>query len=146
MKRATSVYVIMLVAFGIGLWAIITTGSIFLRAPHDLSGTWELTPSVAGAEWHEMTIDQSGRFFRAVVDGQTHSLNLQSQQQPDPGLYEIHLNGQTLKLLFRSMRGSTDYEVTGAGALQGQWRAVRAKTAAHRPNPTTTATTQHARP
>jgi len=145
MQRATSVYVIMLVAFGFGLWAIITTGSVFLRAPHDLSGTWELTPTVAGAQRHELSIDQSGRFFRTFVDGQAHSMNLQSQQQRDGGLYEIQLDGQTLKLLFRSVRGSNDYDLIGSGAMQGQWRAVQVKPATNRPGPTTAAT-QHARP
>jgi hypothetical protein len=147
MKRATSVYVIMLIVFGIGLWAIITTGSVFLRAPYDLAGIWELRPQQASdnsGKVRELNIDQSGRFFRASIDGQAHSLTLDSEQHDPRGQVQIKLAGTSLAVQFQSIPGSHEYLMSATGAIEGQWLAVRARTTAQRPTPP--AATQHARP
>jgi hypothetical protein len=146
MKRATSVYVIMLIAFGIGLWAIITTGSVFLHAPHDLSGTWVLRqePASAPEAFRELNIDQSGRFFRISFNGQAHSLSLESSQRTDTGELRIVLRGNSLGAEFRTTPGSYRYDLQTSGALSGRWLAVR-KSTAHR-QPRAPDATQHASP
>jgi hypothetical protein len=148
MKRATSVYVIMLVAFGIGLWAIITTGSVFLRAPHDLSGGWELSPIPSGAQTtsiSELNIDQSGRFFRVTFDGQSHALSLASEEhRAGTRDVQVQLSGSNLQLDFQNTANPREYHLRASGTIQGQWLAVRAKPGQRR-TPSTAPTTQHAR-
>ena len=72
-SRATLVYVIMLVACVGGLWGILRVGS-GLRAPPDLSGTWEIAPAdaavpVAADFGRTMTVDQSGRYLQVRFAG-----------------------------------------------------------------------------
>jgi hypothetical protein len=148
MQRATSVYVIMLIAFGIGLWGIITTGSVFLRAPHDLSGKWELRERQASPDddpVHEMLVDQSGRFFRVSIDQQAHSLTLaaETHQKQEPRV-QIRLDSSTLKLKFERSADPNQYLVRASGPIQGHWLGTRIRPTARRGAPPPA--TQHARP
>ena len=57
MSRATTVYVVMIVALVGGLWAVLSIGGR-LSAPEDLAGRWELSPGQA------VSVEQSGKFFQ----------------------------------------------------------------------------------
>jgi hypothetical protein len=149
MKRATSVYVIMLIAFGIGLWGIITTGSLFLRAPHDLSGRWELRERQAGPDddpTHELMVDQSGRYFRVIFDKQSYSLALVSERREKARHAQLELRNGKLNLQFESIAGSKAYRVQADGAIKGQWVGVRVAPGQRRAAAPAAATTQYARP
>ena len=72
-SRATLVYVIMLAACAGGLWLILRVGSE-LRAPTDLSGAWEISPTDGGTTapadlGRTMTVDQSGRYLQVRFAG-----------------------------------------------------------------------------
>lgn len=82
MSRANAVYVAMFVALIIGLWGILRVGGR-LRAPHDLSGNWEIEQPVRddgdagtgtdqgadGVPGEVLSVEQSGRYFRLRFDG-----------------------------------------------------------------------------
>ena len=67
MSRATAVYVVMAVCLVAGMWVVLGFGST-LRAPPDLSGTWELAGDVSLAGLpplgRGLRVEQSGRFVR----------------------------------------------------------------------------------
>jgi hypothetical protein len=88
MTRASSVYVIMLLVFGGGLWLILLVGSTFLTAPPDLSGRWFLSDSPIAdtqefdPEDKSMAIEQSGKFLRLTFP-ETPPIDLK-MQKPEP--------------------------------------------------------------
>jgi hypothetical protein len=168
-SKATGVYIIMLVIFGTGLWAILSFGSIVLRAPTDVSGKWELRSltnddnSTAPA-LHVMTVEQSGRYARVAIDqDKPRSLKL-SQENLDTSsagadrtrLTFVGSDDPNVTVIFDGKSGLDEYRVECRGPLQGEWRATcvartypkHAKDQpATRPAPTTTTTTTpaHAR-
>ncbi|WP_428938754.1 hypothetical protein [Fontivita pretiosa] len=133
MRRATSVYILMLLAFAVGLWAILSFGSLLLRAPTDLAGLWHVySPGdeQSGADpLHVVRIDQSGRYFHINFDGQRMSLK-QAGEQIDaarigPDLVTIRLvNGQT-ELMFVGAADAEVYTLSARGRWNGTWRVVR---------------------
>ena len=132
MTRPTVIYVSMLVLFGAGLWAIISAGSILLRAPTDLSGQWELRPigSAADASPRTMLVEQSGRYFRIRIDDRAHSLRLVSDK---PERKTLSLQGDGIQVVFqRQVAEGEQYTLQATGsALQGTWNAIRS----NRPKP-----------
>lgn len=151
MSRATSVYILMLAIFGSGLWAVITLGTVLLRAPHDLSGRWELRPRGAPANAkpsHVLHIDQSGRFLQVTIDGRTYPMKLIADEPGAmPGQRRILITGNGTEILFHRSLGPQRYTVRTHGLIpDGPWNAERMATAAlNRTEPPSIELT-HARP
>lgn len=128
MSKVTGVYITMLGAFAIGLWAILTTGSVLLQAPADLSGEWVLYPlePSGGNVESPMHVEQSGRFFRVAIGTTAASMKLDSQTAPErPGASEVRVSGSGMRLLFTGDPRSGEMRLETKGVLDGQWLAVR---------------------
>jgi|SRR6476469_5590850 hypothetical protein len=84
--NATAVYVIMMLIFATGMWAVLVFGST-LRPPPDLAGEWELLPeSDPRAETLKATLEQSGRFVRfRIRDDATLDLRMTERVPLKPG-------------------------------------------------------------
>jgi len=133
MRRATSVYILMMLAFAVGLWAILSFGSLLLRAPTDLAGVWHVYSPGHEQEdadpLHVVRIDQSGRYFQVNFDGHSMSLKQAGEQidaaRTGPDHVTIRLiNGQT-ELMFVGTAGAEVYTLSARGRWNGTWRAVR---------------------
>src|SRR5689334_15539521 len=86
MTNATAVYVIMMLVFATGMWAVLVFGST-LRASPDLAGEWELLPEGdPRAATLRATLEQSGRFVRfRIHDGPTLDLRMTETVPIKPG-------------------------------------------------------------
>lgn len=132
MSRGTFVYVVMLAVFGTGLWAILSFGSILLRAPEDLSGEWQLFAPDAAPDADpvkSLAVDQSGRFFKVRVNGDVQDMSLIEERHETRGARElarIILNGTTARLTFEGERYANTKALTATGAISGTWTAKRA--------------------
>jgi hypothetical protein len=132
-SKGTGVYVIMLAVFGAGLWAILSFGSIVLRAPTDLAGTWELRPPGTGKDArpaHTLVVEQSGRFFEVAIDGSpARSFKRVGEQVKPTGSDDdetmVAIRGSETELTFRGIRNGDEYDLSGTGVLAGQWKAQR---------------------
>ena len=136
-SKATSVYIIMLVVFGAGLWAILSVGSILLQAPTDLAGQWELhdpntNPTTDGGDTvaaHKMTIDQSGRYFQITIDQQRFSLKQAAHEVLDnptgPDAVLITVGSGPNELTFFGLPDGDEYQLESRGPAVGTWRAIR---------------------
>ncbi|HMB95087.1 MAG TPA: hypothetical protein VKK61_03530 [Tepidisphaeraceae bacterium] len=131
-SKANSVYVLMLAGFVAGLWAILSFGSVLLHAPTDLAGRWELRHVGATEETPPaciLSIQQSGRYVQASVEGKNHSLKLTSEriEQTTVGKDEVNieLGGIDLKMIFRGRVDDDTYHLQTNGALDGDWYALR---------------------
>jgi len=136
-SKATSVYIIMLVVFGAGLWAILSFGSILLPAPTDLAGQWELhdpnanatTDGGESAAAHKMTIDQSGRYFQITIDQPRFSLKQAAREslknRTGPDAVRITVGSGPNELTFTGLPDSDEFQLESRGAAAGTWRAVR---------------------
>jgi hypothetical protein len=71
MLRGYVVYILMFVALGVGLWAVLRFGAT-LQAPAEIAGQWDVrweTASPTGLGYHgTMRIDQSGRYCTLEFD------------------------------------------------------------------------------
>ena len=124
-SRATLVYLLMLLVFGLGLWAILSVGAIWLRAPEDLAGRWELIGPEGEQSATEMRIEQSGRYFNILVGGKR--LDMKVVQAQVAGSQELHLRlvgGEDI-VTFRGPGGGDDFEVVFEGSHPGRWHAKR---------------------
>jgi hypothetical protein len=132
MSKANSVYIMMLVAFAIGLWTIVSLGSIYLHAPPDLAGKWELRPaktSETTTPAHILSIQQSGRFLQIDLDGKNHPFKMISHQivQAPTGLDELHIElaAANFNMTFHGRANSDAFSLQTHGILEGNWNALR---------------------
>jgi hypothetical protein len=124
MTRATSFYILMLVIFGSGLWAIVTVGSIFLQAPPDISGRWELRPWHSASDApvaHHMHVEQSGIYVKVTIDGQSRSLRLEQPADNDRRKLKRLVGPETELILEPTKRDS--YVLQSKGLIDGTWQA-----------------------
>jgi hypothetical protein len=66
MNKATAIYLVVLLLSAAALWLILRAGSN-LRAPTDLSGSWEIggeEPATLESLGDTVSIEQSGQFFQ----------------------------------------------------------------------------------
>ena len=131
MSRGTFIYVVMLAVFGAGLWAILSFGSLLLRAPEDLSGEWQLfEPGAAGPDDEPvktMSVDQSGQFFKVRMNGHVMDMKL-IEEQLRTRRYErvgLVLNGKTARFVFDGIHNGDVFDVSATGAIKGTWLARR---------------------
>jgi hypothetical protein len=132
MSKANSVYILMLAAFVIGLWTIVSLGSIYLHAPADLAGRWELRPPDSSQETrpaHILSIQQSGRFLQIDLDGKVYPMKMIRQEivQSTVGMDELHIElaSSTLKMIFQGRANTDAYQLHTHGLLEGNWNALR---------------------
>ncbi len=111
MSRASTVYVAMFAALVLGLWGILRAGA-GLRAPHDISGNWEIEQPVRddadaelgadegadGVPGEILSVEQSGRYFRLRFDdGAPIDLKLAEETavtgEPGGGSTRVRLTG-----------------------------------------------------
>lgn len=127
MSRATYTYILMIVGFGIGLWAILSFGAILLRAPTDLSGRWKLHSGNNSETSGDMVMDQSGRFFTVTIEGKTASLRLVKDEVTRATAVDaVHLElaGEGLQLVMDGPADGEELRVRASGTVQGEWRAI----------------------
>ena len=131
MSRGTFVYIVTLAVFGTGLWAILSFGSILLRAPEELSGEWQLFAPGAGPDADPvkmLAVDQSGRFFKVRINGDVLDMTLIEERHEMHGAHELSrmvLNGKTARLTFEGPRRASMKTLTATGAIPGTWTAKR---------------------
>ena len=130
-SRATFVYVLMLGLFGVGLWIIISYGTIKLRAPEDLAGRWDLF-EVGAAQGDEpilsMTVEQSGQLFNIHAGDRALDLTLIEESRSMERAQRrvrLRLVGQGTAATFDGRRGGDEFEVQFEGPLRGTWLARR---------------------
>ncbi|MGH7214263.1 MAG: hypothetical protein ACREIT_05825 [Tepidisphaeraceae bacterium] len=110
LNRGTIVYVVMMLAFGAGLWVIIGLGTK-LTPPEDLAGDWELEPAGTGVS-EKVTLVQSGRYFNVRFKNRD-SLDLKLvDQKPgdDEGEQVLTLKGVDASLVLEGKTGGDEYE------------------------------------
>src|SRR3954468_6431178 len=74
--NATAMYMIMLLVFACGMWAVLVLGSTLLAQP-DVAGEWELAPEGRGTqEPIRATIKQSGRYVRMMLGAKKFDLRI----------------------------------------------------------------------
>jgi len=132
MSKANSVYFVMICAFALGLWTILSFGSIFLHAPPDLAGKWELRSADATSNSppaHTIIIQQSGLFLQIDLDGKDHSLKMIRQQVVQkPTRFDeslLELTGSDLQMTFQGRCDADAYHLQTRGSLAGDWDAIR---------------------
>ena len=128
MIRGYIVYILMFVALGAGLWAVIGVGGS-LQAPLEIAGTWNVrwdTPSPTGGGHHgKMKIDQSGRYctfhfddartiHMKIVDGT--ALGRGGSQSP---LTRLVGGGFDMVLDSAAVADAMTVELTGSGQHRG---------------------------
>ena len=84
MNRATVVYLVMIIAFVAGMWAVMTAGA-GLTAPEDLGGRWLGTNPPATNTWPALTVEQSGRYFQLAFDNGPGDIAVSSQVSSGDG-------------------------------------------------------------
>lgn len=120
-----------MVAFGIGLWLILSLGGMLLKAPEDLAGTWALHDPDEAADDETpaktMVIEQSGRYFRLLLDDRNIAMRLADQAtRTDHGLLQtvITLRGESGQATFVGVPGSDRFELELTGRQSGRWTAT----------------------
>ncbi len=130
-SRATFVYLLMLGLFGVGLWIIVSYGTIKLRAPEDLAGQWELFELGAALDDEpllSMTVEQSGKFFKLHAGDRPMDLKLSEETRFLEGAQRrvrLRLVGGGAAATFVGRRGGDEFEVRFEGPLRGSWLARR---------------------
>jgi hypothetical protein len=123
----------MLVAFGIGLWAILSFGSILLKAPEDLAGRWELydqeevgVGASSDARTQVLLIEQSGQYFKLTLEGRQMGMKLLDQRISTTGANQqtvITLDGAAGQAVFTGPEGGDLFVLELTGAKSGKWIA-----------------------
>ena len=117
MNRGTIVYILMFIAAGVGLWAILGIGSR-LRAPTDLSGRWITEANADVPAWvgDAMDVEQSGRYFRIrFAGGRAFDMKLAEERLED-GQVELRLAGDGQQLVASGVPGKKRLRVSLSGA------------------------------
>ena len=150
-NSAAAVYMIMLLVFAAGMWAILAYGST-LRAPFDLAGEWELLPEGdPHADVVRMGIEQSGRFVRLRQPGRRPlDLRVTKDEPAARRSVEMHGDGASAEFeetlvpnVFRVMLASPERRTyTGRLVVPTYSRPHAANKPQH---PTTAPAAQHAR-
>ena len=129
MSRSTRIYILILLAFGSGLWLILSTGNRFLVAPVDLSGTWTLRPAGVPADAGKpasLVVQQSGRYVNVRGTGKPQSLVLEAARLSGPaGSQTIAMSGAGERLLWTQIPGKPDFVISGSSVVPGDWHATR---------------------
>lgn len=147
---ATAVYVIMMLVFATGMWAVLVFGST-LRAAPDLAGEWELLPEGdPRAETLHTTLEQSGRFVRMRIHGgETYDLRMVESTPIKPG---AAASRSSIRMSGRRGAVTADFEATPATDVyrltldDGQHRVFTARLASRtysRPAPAAAAAHEH---
>ena len=162
-SRATFTYVVMLAVFIAGLWAILSFGSILLRAPEDLAGRWELSDVWGKKPPAKMHVEQSGRFVKLTVNGSPLNLKLADEatvQNPRMDMKRIRLASNSAAAIFEGASGGDEFQLELTGPISGRWIARRVERTYPKPEsatgkkapttapttPTTTPVVANARP
>jgi len=121
----------MVAVFGVGLWTIITFGSLLLSAPEDLAGEWNLHDPHAEPEdppAKKLAVDQSGKFFRLQLNGTVLDMRLIEELHYDHRSdlrTRVRLTGTGSEAIFDGVRRGNEFELTMTGLASGVWRAER---------------------
>jgi hypothetical protein len=134
-SKATGVYIIMLVVFGAGLWAILSFGSIKLQAPTDLAGKWELrspdrSDAISEKPAHVMSIEQSGKYVLVTIDNsKPFSMTLKADDQLGADRAQLKLvgSGKTAEdsvIILDATADANEYKAKLIGLMvEGEWLA-----------------------
>jgi hypothetical protein len=132
-NRASIVYGIMILLSASGVWAVLSIGQ-GLVAPEDLAGKWTLESRLPGtqANPHEMTVEQSGKFFQIAFQNRPN-LNFVLDEQSrvptsDGSLVRLSLSDGPWHLSFQGPQGGDDMKVSLTGpqlSQSGAWNAKR---------------------
>ena len=127
MTKTQITYVVMILAFSLGLWAILRAGS-HLRAAPDVAGQWALTSERPDPNLPErLTLVQSGRFVNAVAtraDGSTVQLRGTLEQSGNSGV-DLLLKAAKDQSNFTAAYDPPSQTLAGTAEGAGRWHARR---------------------
>src|ERR1700722_13009944 len=110
LNRGTIVYGSMILLSASGVWAVLSIGQ-GLVAPEDLAGKWTLESRLPGtqANPHEMTVEQSGKFFQIYFQNRPN-LNFVLDEQScvsssNGSLVRLSLSDGPWHLTFQGIQG-----------------------------------------
>jgi hypothetical protein len=127
-SKATSVYVIMVVALIGGLWFILALGST-LVPPKDLAGKWELEGNKGS---QDLSVEQSGKFIDLVMGKWTASLKIQPNGNLNPkGQSGVLMVGNGQSVRFEGLGIDDKCTIRFDGALSGVYQAHRVTRTSH---------------
>ena len=145
-SKATFVYIVMLSVFGAGLWAILSFGSILLRAPEDLAGRWELTDTkprtgdaAPAAPATKLEVEQSGLFFNVSLDGGQRVAMKCAREETitltglDRKAIRLVSGDRATTMIWNGIAGSDEFEVRVIGSKAENWIAHRTERAHPKP-------------
>jgi hypothetical protein len=122
MARGYVVYILMFVALGVGLWAVLRLGTT-LQAPAEIAGTWqvqwETAPPTGSGFKGTMTVDQSGRFCTFHFDNtRTMSLKMVAgtalgQGDPQSPIARLVGEGYDMTIHPTAVRDAVRLEISG---------------------------------
>jgi len=127
-NRASVVYVIVLVCMVVGMWLILTFGSV-MSAPEDISGDWTLKPLFFGKD-RTLTVSQSGKFVNVRTDsGSVINLKItkiKPIESPTGEKLLIRLSGEKCDAELEGAAGSDAFRFRLKGfGYDGNWSAER---------------------
>jgi hypothetical protein len=139
MTKTRTTYVVMILIFTVGLWAILRAGN-HLHAARNVAGEWQVKWAQPGSQQPErLTLSQSGRFLNATLHEQDKSAGVQLsgrlEGEGSESGRKLVLHAAKSDLTLNAILDDTGQVLAGsveAGAPAG-WQATRIHppTAAH---------------
>lgn len=129
MNKTYITYVVMLLAFGAGLWAILRVGNR-LRPARNIGGEWQVKWDATPAPLPErMTLAQSGRFVTATFHAPEQSRSFRLHGELGDGSRTLALQGTRPPVSLNAVLDDAGDRLTGtsAGEATAPWHATRVK-------------------
>lgn len=107
-------YMIMLLVFAVGMWAVLVFGSTLQPQP-DIAGEWELSPEGRGNQQPiRATVQQSGRYVRMMLAGKKLDLRIVASRP------QIQMTGNNVTVRFDPSPSPNVFRVTVETADEGR--------------------------
>ena len=129
MNRTYITYVLMILIFGAGLWAILRVGNR-LRPARNISGEWRVQWSGEhGALPDRMTVAQSGKFITAVFLEPERGRGVRMKGQLDISPARLSLRGANPDVSMTATLDDAGQVMAGRieGGASAAWRATRSR-------------------
>ncbi len=127
MTKTQITYVVMILTFSLGLWAILRAGS-HLRAAPDVAGQWAVSSERSDPNLPErLTLVQSGKFVNAVAtrpDGSTFQLHGTLEQSASAGA-DLALKAVKDQSNLTATYDQPSQTLAGTAEGAGRWHARR---------------------
>jgi len=127
MSKSQTTYVVMILVFSLGLWAIMRAGS-HLRAAPDIAGDWVITWDAPQQKSPDrLTFAQSGRFIVATLNtSDGDSTKLRGTLERTGTGATIHLTRSNPQTELSATLDPSDHSLIGIFDNSTGWHAIRA--------------------